>query len=69
MLPLKIEKLEKELKDYENILNIKNLYENDRKTFDKAANEITNIKKNISKAENKWLELQILKDEMNKNSI
>ena len=69
ILPLKIEKLEKELKEYENILNIKNLYEKDRKTFDKVAKEITNIKKNISNAEDKWLELQILNEELNKNSI
>ena len=69
ILPLKIEKLEKELNEYENILNIKNLYEKDRKTFDKVAKEITNIKKNISNAEDKWLELQILNEELNKNSI
>ena len=69
MLPLKIEKLEKELKNYENILKIKHLYENDRKTFDKSIIEITNIKRVISELENKWLDLQILNDEINKNSI
>ena len=36
-----------------------------RKAFDKAAIEITNIRKIISESENKWLELQILKDEIN----
>ena len=65
MLPLKIEKLEKELKEYETILNDKDLFKNDRETFDKATTEITNIKKIISESENKLLELQILNEEMN----
>ncbi len=65
ILPLKIEKLEKELKEYEIILNDKDLFRNDRKAFEKAAIGITNIKKIISESENKWLELQILKDEIN----
>ncbi len=65
ILPLKIEKLEKELKEYEIILNDKDLFRNDRKAFDKAAIEITNIRKIISESENKWLKLQILNDEIN----
>ena len=65
MLPLKIQKLEKELKKYENMLNDKNLFKNDRETFDKVIIEVTNIKKIISESENKWLELQILNDEIN----
>ena len=65
ILPLKIEKLEKELKEYEIILNDKDLFRNDRKAFDKAAIEITNIRKIISESENKWLELQILNEEIN----
>ncbi len=65
-LPLKIEQLEKKLIKYETILNKKDLYENDRETFNKVIIEITNIKKVISELENKWLELQILNDEINK---
>ena len=65
ILPSKIEKLEKELKEYATILNDKDLFINDRKTFDKAAIKITDIKKIISESENKWLELQILNDEIN----
>ena len=64
MLPLKIEKLEKELKEYENILNDKDLFKNDRETFDKVIVEVTNIKKIIAESENNWLELQILNDEI-----
>ena len=65
MLPLKIETLEKELKEYETILSDRDLFKNDRQTFDKATTEITNIKKIINESENKWLELQILNDEIN----
>ena len=64
MVPLKIQKLEKELKKYETMLNDKDLFKNDRQTFDKAIIEVTNIKKIISELENKWLELQILSDEI-----
>ena len=64
-LPVQIEKLEKELKEYETILNDRDLFKNDRKTFDKATTQITTIKKIINESENKWLELQILKDEIN----
>ena len=65
ILPSKIEKLEKELKDHEIILNDKDLFKNDRETFDRAIIEITNIKKIISELENQWFELQILNDEIN----
>ena len=65
MLPLKIEKLEKELKEHETILNDTDLFKNNRKAFDKAVIEITNLKKMISETENKWLELQILNDDIN----
>ena len=43
-LPVQIEKLERELKEYEIILNKKDLYQKDRKTFDNTAIKITNIK-------------------------
>ncbi|OUW59320.1 MAG: hypothetical protein CBD59_00995 [Alphaproteobacteria bacterium TMED199] len=65
MLPLKIEKLEKELKEHETILNDTDLFKNNRKAFDKTVIEITNLKKMISETENKWLELQILNDDIN----
>ena len=67
-LPKQIEKFEQSLKEHEAIISRKNLFKNDRKTFDNVANEITNIKSNISKAEDKWLELQILNDEINNKS-
>ena len=64
-LPDKIEKLEIKLKKSENILDNNELYYNDKITFDKTLVEITNIKKEISLAEDELLDLQILQDEIN----
>jgi ATP-binding cassette subfamily F protein uup len=65
-LPDKIEKLEIKLKKSETILDNNELYYNDKITFDKTLVEITNIKKEISLAEDQLLDLQILQDEINK---
>ncbi len=65
-LPDKIEKLEIKLKKSETILDNNELYYNDKITFDKTLVEITNIKKEISLAEDELLDLQILQDEINK---
>ena len=64
-LPDKIEKLEIKLKKSEAILDNNELYYNDKITFDKTLVEITNIKKEISLAEDELLDLQILQDEIN----
>jgi ATP-binding cassette subfamily F protein uup len=64
-LPDKIEKLEIKLKKSETILDNNELYYNDKITFDKTLVEITNIKKEISLAEDELLDLQILQDEIN----
>ena len=64
-LPAKIEKLEIKLKKSENILDNNELYYNDKITFDKTLVEITNIKKEITLAEDELLDLQILQDEIN----
>ena len=64
-LPDKIEILEIKLKQLENLLNKNDLYHNDKTTFDKTVVEITDVKKNLSIAEDELLELQILNDEIN----
>ena len=64
-LPDKIENLEIKLKQLENLLNKNDLYHNDKTTFDKTIVEITDVKKNLSIAEDELLELQILNDEIN----
>ena len=53
------------LKKLENILSRIDLYHNDKITFDKTVIEITDVKKNLSIAEDELLELQILNDEIN----
>ena len=53
------------LKKLENVLSSTDLYHNDKITFDKTVIEITDVKKNLSIAEDQLLELQILSDEIN----
>ena len=66
ILPRKIEEMEKKLKQMEILLVKKNLYNDDRKTFDDTINQISEIKKKLSTAEDRWLQIQILNDEINK---
>ena len=66
ILPQQIENLEKELKQLEILLSKDNLYNDDKKTFDETINLITKTKKELSLAEEKWLKIQILNDEINK---
>ena len=66
ILPQKIENLEKELKQLEILLSRGNLYNDDKKTFYETINLITKTKNKLSLAEEKWLQIQILNDEINK---
>ena len=66
ILPQQIENLEKELKQLEILLSKDNLYNDDKKTFDETINLITKTKSKLSLAEEKWLQIQILNDEINK---
>ncbi|MFL2830919.1 MAG: ABC-F family ATP-binding cassette domain-containing protein, partial [Candidatus Puniceispirillales bacterium] len=66
ILPQQIENLEKELKQLEILLSKDNLYNDDKKTFDETINLITKTKNKLSLAEEKWLQIQILNDEINK---
>ena len=58
--------MEKKLEKLESLLSKENLYKDDKKTFDDTINQIGEIKKNLSFAEERWLEIQILNDEINK---
>ena len=62
----KIQEMEKELEKLESLLSKENLYNYDKKTFDDTINQIGEIKKKLSFAEERWLEIQILSDEINK---
>ena len=65
LLPKKIEKLELQLAKSENILNNNNLYDEDRNKFDLIINQISLLKEQLSEAEDDWLNLQLLQDEVN----
>ena len=58
--------MEKELEKLENLLSKENLYNDDKKTFDDTIKQISENKKKMSKAEDRWLQIQILNDEINK---
>ena len=58
--------MEKKLEKLESLLTKKNLYNDDKKTFDDTINQICEIKKDLSFSEERWLEIQILSDEINK---
>ena len=66
ILPQKIEEMEKKLEKLESLLSKENLYKDDKKTFDDTINQIGEIKTKLSIAEERWLEIQILNDEFNK---
>ena len=59
--------MEKKLKELEMLLSNENLYNNDKKTFDDTINQIDEIKKKLSIAEERWLQIEILNDEINNN--
>jgi hypothetical protein len=48
------------------LLSRDNLYNDDKKTFDETINLITKTKNKLYLAEEKWLQIQILNDEINK---
>ena len=64
-LPVKIKKLESQLLKSESLLSKKDLYKEHREIFDKTISEISNIKEELSLAEDEWLKLQILYEEIN----
>ena len=64
-LPMKIKKLETLLKKLGQLLTNNNLYEENKKLFDKTIIEISSVKEELSLAEDEWLKLQILFDDIN----
>ena len=64
-MPVTIKKLEAQLLKSESLLSKKDLYKEDKEIFDKTIIEISNIKEELSLAEDEWLKLQILYEEIN----
>ncbi|MGY3614705.1 ABC-F family ATP-binding cassette domain-containing protein [Bradyrhizobium sp. USDA 10063] len=63
-LPKTIEKLHAEIAKQQKLLDDPNLYAKDRKTFDDASAAIAKAQEELSAAEDRWLELEVLREEI-----
>jgi ATP-binding cassette subfamily F protein uup len=63
-LPKTIAKLQAEIAKQQRHLDDPDLYRKDRKKFDKASDALTTAQKELQQAEDKWLELEMLREEI-----
>jgi ABC transport system ATP-binding/permease protein len=63
-LPKTIAKLHKEIEKQQKILDDPNLYTKDRKAFDAASAAIATAQTELTAAEDRWLELEMLREEI-----
>src|SRR6202035_2595293 len=63
-LPKAIAKLQAEIAKQQRHLDDPNLYRKDRKKFDQASDALTKAQKDLQEAEDKWLELEVLREEI-----
>jgi ATP-binding cassette subfamily F protein uup len=63
-LPKTIAKLQAEIAKQQRHLDDPNLYKKDRKKFDTASDALTTAQKALAAAEDKWLELEVLREEI-----
>jgi ATP-binding cassette subfamily F protein uup len=63
-LPKTIEKLQAEIAKQQKLLDDPNLYTKDRKKFDGASAAIAKAQQDLSAAEDRWLELEVLREEI-----
>jgi ATP-binding cassette subfamily F protein uup len=63
-LPKTIAKLQGEIAKHQNLLDDPDLYQNDRKAFDQASSAIATAQQELSAAEDRWLELEVLREEI-----
>jgi ATP-binding cassette subfamily F protein uup len=63
-LPKTIEKLHAEITSHQRRLDDPNLYAKDRKTFDEASNAMARAQQELAAAEDRWLELEVLREEI-----
>ncbi len=67
VLPKTIEDLAKEIKQIENELSDPSLYTDNPEKFDHLTQRLTQAQNEVSEAENQWLEIQILQEELSAN--
>ena len=63
-LPKTIAKLQAEIAKQQRHLDDPNLYQKNRKKFDIASDALTTAQKELEEAEDKWLELEVLREEI-----
>jgi ABC transport system ATP-binding/permease protein len=63
-LPKTIAKLQSEIAKQQRHLDDPDLYKKDRKKFDQASDALTKAQKELQEAEDKWLELEVLREEI-----
>src|SRR5467141_1684346 len=63
-LPKTIAKLQAEIAKQQRLLDDPDLYRKDRKKFDAASAALTTAQKELKEAEDKWLELEVLREEI-----
>jgi ATP-binding cassette subfamily F protein uup len=63
-LPKTIAKLQAEIAKQQRHLDDPNLYQKNRKKFDSASDALAKAQKELQEAEDKWLELEVLREEI-----
>jgi len=63
-LPKRIETLQAEIAKQQKLLDDPTLYARDRKTFDEASRAIAKAQEELAAAEDRWLELEVLREEI-----
>jgi ATP-binding cassette subfamily F protein uup len=63
-LPKTIAKLQAEIAKQQRHLDDPNLFQKDRKKFDQASDALTKAQRELQEAEDRWLELEVLREEI-----
>jgi ATP-binding cassette subfamily F protein uup len=63
-LPKKIAKLQAEIAKQQRHLDDPDLFQKNRKKFDQASDALTKAQKELHEAEDRWLELEVLREEI-----
>jgi ATP-binding cassette subfamily F protein uup len=63
-LPKKIAKLQAEIAKQQRHLDDPDLFQKDRKKFDQASDALTKTQRELQEAEDRWLELEVLREEI-----
>jgi ABC transport system ATP-binding/permease protein len=63
-LPKTMARLQAEIAKQQRFLDDPNLYKKDRRKFDQASDALTTAQKELQEAEDRWLELEVLREEI-----